>query len=604
MHARKSARILAAGVITWIGLAAVEASAELTVWQVDSMTKVFEDAEPPEQPQPVLVEAARNEVVSAQFCVRSSAEIKGLSCAVAPLTSPGGGEIESVRVRFVGFIPCNRNSCSKVERCIRPAPARFPDPLLEEKKRDVAKDTTQPVWITVHVPKKAVPGTYEGNVLFATENGETATSSLAVKVYDALLPDKRTLTVSMWSPLGTTEIEPWEPRTAEYWEILRAYARNMSAHRLTGSGTSKSCFSFIRVKRNDAGEITFDFTDFDRWMKVFLDEGLTAMEGGPLGYGRWARSNHRSVIWKVEGDGLTMKKVGSFTQEHYDFLAKFLPALQAHLQARGWLDNYYQHIFDEPMSSERYPPNYRCYIELSSVVKRHAPKLIRMDAIHHFASVDHLEKMVGNVDIWCPQLPFLAPRYDRGRYEFFKSRQKQGEALWFYTVGSKYGGIARMIDLHALETRYLHWLSFRYGVTGYLHWGWNFWKNRSGVAGQYGEYRGDMGNGHIVYPRKDGMGVLDSIRYEAEMEGIQDYELFKRLEATAPAKATSLVQTMVTSQTEYSLDLGEFRSVRRALLTALSETPCEPMVPAEEDVPVEGSRGEAGQFFGGQGANP
>ena len=43
-------------------------------------------------------------------------------------------------------------------------PGRWPDPLLPNRPIDLAANTTQPVWITVTVPKGAPAGDYTGAV--------------------------------------------------------------------------------------------------------------------------------------------------------------------------------------------------------------------------------------------------------------------------------------------------------------------------------------------------------------------------------------------------------------------------------------------------------
>jgi len=58
-----------------------------------------------------------------------------------------------------------------------------------------------------------------------------------------------------------------------------------------------------------------------------------------------------------------------------------------------------------------------------------------------------------------------------------------------------------------IDSRLLHWLNYRYGLKGYLHWGFNAWTNDPVNAP--GDHRGD---GWHLYPKKD--GLLDSLRWE------------------------------------------------------------------------------------------
>ena len=58
---------------------------------------------------------------------------------------------------FVGFIPVKKNTPQAEAVQIRAAPCEIPDPLLEDRTRDIPAGITQPVWITVRVPASASP---------------------------------------------------------------------------------------------------------------------------------------------------------------------------------------------------------------------------------------------------------------------------------------------------------------------------------------------------------------------------------------------------------------------------------------------------------------
>ena len=528
----------------------------MPVWQVDSLTKVFEDAAPPAKPTSLIIEAARNEVVSAQFAVRAGAALNGLRCSVDALAGPGRAKIEDLRVRFVGSVNVKKNSDRSA---IRKAPARFPDPLLEDKQVDVAKGKTQPVWITIRVPKKARPGTYTGQVTFRAGD-HRAVLPLAVEVFGATLPDKRTLWVTNWTALPSRRrMElfvdfPWEPSQPGYWKLVRAYARNMAAHRQTVILTP--IHQLVRVTAADA-TLRFDFALFDRWVKLFQDAGVIGrIEGGHLAGGRYGTTAHQSTAWAVEGGKAVRKRVSSWGKTHKDFLAQFLPAVQAHLAKKGWLKSYVQHVFDEPT-----PKNIARYKELAAVVRQHAPKLRTVEATHS-------HELAGSIDVWVPQLDHYGKRL-----AFYQARQKAGDEVWFYTCCGPRDArhMNRFTDYPLLKVRLLHWINAKHGATGYLHWGWNQWTRKDvyGDTENHGRQWLPPGDKYIVYPKPG--GVLDSIRSEAMLEGIQDYELLRLLAAKNPKQAGEIMNSVVQSFTRYTVDPKKFRAARRTLLEALSQ---------------------------------
>ena len=143
-----------------------------------------------------------------------------------------------------------------------------------------------------------------------------------------------------------------------------------------------------------------------------------------------------------------------------EFLPKFLPALVEHLRAKGWLDKTVFHICDEPSNH-----NVMAWREASDFVHRHAPELRRMDAIETPHCLDRWRSGFPSSTICRP-----------GR-DSTKQAQRQGNELWFYTVGIFQGGSLpnKTVDVPLIESRLLHWLNYRYGLKGYLHWGFNAW---------------------------------------------------------------------------------------------------------------------------------
>jgi hypothetical protein len=130
--------------------------------------------------------------------------------------------------------------------------------------------------------------------------------------------------------------------------------------------------------------------------------------------------------------------------------------------------------------------------------------------------------------------------------------------------------------LPLIKVRLLPWIAFRYGISGYLHWGYNFWNKDTDYNKQinliYGTGRPDVipGDGWVVYPKRTGLGVIDSIRWEAQRDGCEDHELLSQLAERDPAAARALVERQVMDFDKYDTDISVFRKTRRELLKQLS----------------------------------
>lgn len=178
------------------------------------------------------------------------------------------------------------------------------------------------------------------------------------------------------------------------------------------------------------------------------------------------------------------------------------------------------------------------------------------------ACLDH--NMVGAIDIWVPILQSLHKNWD-----FFAERKKAGDRVWFYTCLHPDGEYAnRFVELPLIKTRLLHWINFRYGIEGYLHWGFNFWRPYPWENAGSRDLPG--GDTHIVYPSKAGPGIIESIRWEAMRDGIEDHELLSQLAEKDPDAAMRLAVRHIIDWDKYDTDLKTFRATRRELLEALS----------------------------------
>ena len=199
---------------------------------------------------------------------------------------------------------------------------------------------------------------------------------------------------------------------------------------------------------------------------------------------------------------------------------------------------------------------------MSALIRKHAPELCVIEACH-------TKNLTGSIQIWVPQLNFL-----HDDFEHYQQRQQAGEEVWFYTCVFPQGEYAnRFIEQPLLKTRLLHWINFRYGMSGYLHWGYNFWRDdpfrKLAIGVEGGALLLPAGDSWLVYPGKD--GPLDSIRFEAMRDGIVDHELLSRLAERAPAAAKRLVEKHVLDFNQYNTELTSFRASRRELLELLSK---------------------------------
>lgn len=533
----------------------------LTLWTEDALVKVFPDSRPASEERPVVqIEAAKNETEAGQLVILPTSQHLSQVSLIPPLLRHEEKDfvIDTVQVRWVGFVRVRvRTPNTPFDHLVRKPPGWFPDPLFDEGAMDIRKDFAQPVWLNVKVPAEAPPGRYHG--LAQLEAPVLQGVPVELQVYDVTVPDQRTLKVTNWCSFDNIAryhgVEAWGE---EHWTLLSAYARNMAAHRQNVILTP--LFSLIGFQA-ERERLTFDFSRFDRFVQVFQEAGVIGyIEGGHLG-GRatdeWTCPHFTIQIQRIEKGQVVADRALAGSPEAESFLAQFLPALQGHLQARGWLDLYWQHLADEPIAE-----NVASYNELVAAVRRYAPRLRIIEANH----CHDLQP----IDVWVPQLNFWHEDYD-----FYCGRQRQGEEVWFYTCLAPTGTYPnRFIDYPLLKVRLLHWLNFHYGATGYLHWGYNHWRGFDAfldVEPVHGPDRCLPSGDHcIVYPGR--RGPVDSIRFEALRDGLEDYELLQQLAARDEPRAREISSTLIRNFNDCETSVSAFRAARRRLLEALSGT--------------------------------
>ncbi|HOW71484.1 MAG TPA: DUF4091 domain-containing protein [Phycisphaerae bacterium] len=547
-----------------LGFASGAALAEppkLEVWPVDPLVKVFRDGRPLQAGE-ATTEVARGEHASLQVVARCEKALQGLRATLDPLTPEGGkgGSLAIGSIRFVGYVPVDRPMQTPSKDQLRKVPADYPDPLLERAEIDVEAGQAQPIWLTIPVKTDAEPGLYRGTLkITASADGQSVSASVPVAVIvHKVTVGRSRLWVTNWFQMTSAHMKNKpETDTPAYWDLLRRYARNMAAHRQNAALIAP--LSSAAYKVGEGGKLEADFTPFDRWVEIFIQEGVIGrIEGGHIGgrVGGWD-SQFVVQIRQVKDGKVTSASVDPKSPGAETFYAWYFPTLLKHLEEKGWLDRYVQHLADEPI-----PGNIESYRAMAALVRKHAPKLKTIEACH-------TKDLVGAIDIWVPQLNFY-----HQDYKHYVQRQKAGDEVWFYTCVFPQGEYAnRFIEQPLIKTRLLHWINYRYGATGYLHWGYNWWTDQDPFKMTTRPHGGPeylpAGDAWIVYPGAD--GPLDSLRFEAMRDGIADYELLSMLGERDARAAEKLVGTHILAFDRYDCDAATFRATRHALLEQLDK---------------------------------
>ncbi|MCK5210940.1 MAG: hypothetical protein KAQ79_23080, partial [Cyclobacteriaceae bacterium] len=345
---------------------------------------------------------ATGEHATFQFAVRCQESIQSLQLEVEEL-SFGENKLSIIKTGFVEYVSVGRNTPNHSRDKLTPVSGLYPDPIIPKEKIDLSAQETQPIWITVEIPKNTAPGLYEGQVTLLGKIDERSfevSKTLKVKVYPVTIDNTR-LWVTNWYNTSQRNLElifgekDIEPYSEKYWSFIQLLANKMAEYRQNVAIISP--LRLAKYERNANGELKIDFKNFDKTVEIFIEEGVIGrIEGGHIGTrsAGWL-SDFVVFVPIIQEDTTIIEKLPISSDAAQAFYNSFIPALTAHLKEKGWESIYMQHLMDEPI-----PENIDTYTRVAKFIKKLAPDLKIVEACHS-------KDLDNTIIIWVPQLDYM-----------------------------------------------------------------------------------------------------------------------------------------------------------------------------------------------------
>jgi hypothetical protein len=535
------------------------------------LDRAFHDSWPEGGPpaRPVMLFGPRGGHVGLQLAVAADRPVS--------VRSEGGG-LPAPSVFRVRFVPLEENSTfgdepvppgwlywmtdtkltpKALEQVVRAAPCEIAEVLVPATRG--IKEEGRPVvlFLDYLIPPDVRPGVYEDVVRIQAGDDELRVP-VSVEAFAMALPERQRLGVTNWLNVGEIayqhKVQMWSDA---YWSLLRKYARLMAAHRQTMFWVPREVFDLTITD----GRVAFNEERLERYIKLFLREGFTQIEGPHISDRRGLTDPVTHMTWAATKPG-DLGPVPT-TVEGHALLRTWLTPFWEFLGKHGWQGMCYQHVFDEPL-----PAQAEHYRHLALIVRQLMPGVRLMDAVH-------IEGLNEATDL---MVPSSLGGEERER-TYVDEYERLGVEVWYYTCcGPRGKALNRLLDFPLIRTRLLHWYNYITRTTGYLHWGLNMyhhqdpWKQTvpDPQDSPDGKYRLPPGDTHIVWPGKD--AVYGSLRFTAMRNGIEDYELLAMLrDDPKTAKRTDeIVAKVIRSGTSYIQDPRAFDRYRRRLLEVAS----------------------------------
>ena len=517
------------------------------VWPVSAIVKVFRDDPAPQKPAPARLTAARNEAEPLQLAVRSPWAVRGVGVRVEvdPPKGPGGAVLDDIETAVVGYVPIDhptsyyRSESPAWHRKVPQSPGRcdgwagwWPDPLVPCNIFALEANQTQPVWITVHVPKDAKAGDYRGAVRLTLGGKRMAEVPLTVHVHDFTLPDdehvKAVYDVRVRGRWWTGDIgNDRQAYVRKFWKFMAD--RRVSPNRIQPEP----------IMRYKDGKVETDFAAYDEAAAYYFDVlGLphtyTPRAFYCFGWGHPPKKAWGEAPYPGEYpyEGADRSRLRPEYKRAYQAC---LRAYWEHMKAKGWADRVVLYISDEP-HDHRHEYVIQQMKALCAMIHEVDPAIPIYSSTWH-----HQPKWDGSLDVWG------VGHQGRTPLETMRAIRGRGDRIWFTTDGE----MCTDTPFCAVERLLPHYC-FAHGAEAYEFWGidwltydpyefgWHSYIHQSDRPGSEFYVRYPNGDGYLAYP--GGLvgraGPVSSIRLEQAREGVEDYEyLYLLRERVRKAKA-------------------------------------------------------------------
>lgn len=376
--------------------------------------------------------------------------------------------VEQVPVRF----PCYPKRAD--EDYLRREPGLYPDLLVPLRPGDpveVPYHALGSLYGTADIPETLAAGDYEITAALVAEDGTEYAASFTLTVLDAVLP-RGNLIYTQWIHADCiADAYGVDIFSEEHWSYLEAYIRCAVKNGVnavltpvftppldTEKDGERPTVQLVDVLR-DADGWHFSFERLRRWIALCRRCGAEYFEISHL-FTQWGAAHAPKIVGTVNGEQRRLFgwETDSLSDEYIGFLRVFLSALLAEMKSSALDKACIFHISDEPGMA---------HLERYRAVKARIADLLEgypiVDAVSDF---DFYQ--TGAVNIPIPSSDHIEPFLAAGI-----------EGLWTYYCCSQGREVSnRFIAMPSSRTRIIGAQLWKYRITGFLHWGYNFWYTR------------------------------------------------------------------------------------------------------------------------------
>lgn len=418
---------------------------------------------------------------------------------------------------------------------LRDVPGIYPDPIHEVTgSKDIEAVGGQ--WRSLYVTLKAgVEDAGEHRIRFVlrdSEGEEAANAEFCLEVIGKTLPKQKTLHTEWFYFDCLATVYHTEVFSSRHWEILENFIKNYAEHGMnmvltplftppleTAVGGERPTVQLVDVEVNE-GSWKFGFDRLIRWFRLCRKYGVEYFEFSHL-YTQWGAANAPKIVAWV--DGVEKRIFGWETdangREYREFLSRFVPQLICVVEREGLKGKCWFHISDEPFEAV-----YDAYRNASRMLKTLTGDYPIMDALSEYRFYE--ERLLDEPVVASDQI-----------HNFI---EKGAERLWVYYCCAQMCEVSnRSFNMPGARTRIIGAQMYKFGIKGFLHWGYNHWYSGGSINQKINPYLVSdaghafpSGDAFLVYPHPWGEPVaVNSLRIKYMRQAMQDIRALELLES-------------------------------------------------------------------------
>lgn len=470
--------------------------------------------------------AWKGEKINWQLVLRSSVALKRVRVNVTDLKNSAGNMIASanLKIGFVRYVISDGlnkegHGCGIGPGTDSSLQADGIDFIASENiisEKNIAANSTQPIWISIRIPSNAAPGKYAGVINITAENFSRKLNYV-VEVLPHLLPapSQFSFHLDLWqNPFSIARVHKLQPWSAAHFAAMKPYMKMLAdagqktitvsmIHDPWRGQTYDIYQSMIRwIKKRD-GSFNFDYSIFDAWVEFMMKQGISKLINC---YTMVPWNNKFYYYDEASGrDTFLIAKTGT-----PEFKAHWTPMLRSfvsHLKEKKWFDRTCIAMDERPLED-----------------------MLRVMELVHSIDKDFKISLAGSYHKELCKEIFdyciaSAETFDPVSLQY---RVKNKLPTTFYTYC--FEGYPNTFTFSPpAESSFMGWYAANKGFTGYLRWAYNCWPEKPLQDARFSTW--SSGDTYFIYPNAG-----SSIRFEKLIEGIQDYEKIRIIRAQLTAK--------------------------------------------------------------------